>query len=91
MASSTYRRAEHVVFDVSEGRATLLNDDGTHLVTLNDIGTSLWLRFDEPRTSHELVAELRSTYPDVGDDVLNADCAAFLDELVANGLLDVVD
>lgn len=91
MSAPSFRRAPHVVFDVSDGRATLLNDAGTHLVTLNEIGTTLWLEFDEPRSAEHLVGALESAYPDVPREQLASDCARFLDELAANGLLDAVD
>lgn len=89
--STSYRPAPNVVFEVTERRALLLNDAGTHLVSLNAAGTTLWQELARrERTVPELVATLHRRYPDQPREQLVADCTDFVRELVSNGLLDAV-
>ena len=40
--STRFRRSDEVVFEVSAGRAVLLDRTGKELITLNPVGTLVW-------------------------------------------------
>lgn len=90
MDAQRYRPAPNVVFDLDGDVALLLNDAGTHLVSLNEIGTAVWKQFVQPRSTDELTEILQSRFPDVPRARLERDCIAFVRELVSNGLVDAV-
>ncbi len=75
------------MFEVSGDRAVLLDVAGTELITLNPVGTIVWQALDEPRDAPAVAAHLQERFPDVHVEQLEADAAAFLDELAAAGLV----
>jgi Fe2+ or Zn2+ uptake regulation protein len=76
-----------VVFEVPGDRAVLLTATGDELITLNRVGTVVWLSLEHPRSADEIVADLRDAYPGVSAATLEADLERFVDEMVAAGLL----
>ncbi len=83
-----YRRTAGVTFEVSAGRAVLLDADGETLTTLNPTGTSIWRSLDGTRDVSELAACLAEEHPEVPHRTLEADVEAFLAELGRDGLVE---
>jgi hypothetical protein len=75
------------MFEVSGDRAVLLSEAGDELITLNVVGTLVWLALDEPSTQAEVVERLRSRFDVVPTDQLALDVERFLDELAASDLI----
>ena len=82
-----FRRTAGVTFEVSAGRAVLLDADGETLTTLNPTGTTIWRSLDGSRDVTELAARLAEEHPDVPIGTLEGDVEAFLDELGRDGLI----
>jgi hypothetical protein len=87
VASPRFRRSDDVVFEVSGGRAVLLDQSGTELITLNPVGTLIWQALEHPSDVHTIAQQLNATFPDVPTEQLEADATSFLDELGASGLV----
>ncbi|MEM8904448.1 MAG: PqqD family protein [Actinomycetota bacterium] len=85
-----YRRSAGVTFEVSDGRAVLLDADGDTLTTLNPTGTRIWQDLDGRRDVGELAARLGAVHPEVPVETLRTDVEAFLDELGSDGLVEAV-
>ena len=83
-----YRRTEGVTFEVSAGRAVLLDADGETLTTLNPTGTSIWRSLEGSRGVGELAARLAEEHPDVPIRTLEGDVEAFLADLDRDGLVE---
>jgi hypothetical protein len=83
-----YRRTAGVTFEVSAGRAVLLDADGATLTTLNPTGTKIWRSLDGSRDVVELATRLAEEHPEVGQPTLEADIEAFLAELDADGVVE---
>ena len=83
-----YRRTAGVTFEVSAGRAVLLDADGETLTTLNPTGTSIWHLLDGSRDVTELAACLAEEHPDVPAATLERDVEAFVAELDRDGLVE---
>ena len=56
------------------------------LVTVNEVGVSLWKMLQEEVTFDELVAGILEEY-DVEESVARADIREFLDKMIENGIL----
>ena len=86
-----YRRTAGVTYEVSAGRAVLLDAGGETLTTLNPTGTTIWRSLDGSRDVSELAACLAVDHPDVERRTLEADVEAFLAELDTDGLVERSD
>lgn len=87
MSTSEFRRSNDVVFEMAGKRAVLLNSTGLEMITLNPTGTLVWQELTEPRRLDDLVSTLQVTHPDVEKTRLATDVVAFLEELIASGLV----
>ena len=76
-----FRRAPSVVHEMIGARAVLLNSAGTELITLNPVGTSVWLALDGTTDARDVASTLLDQYPDVGVEELTRDVERFLAEL----------
>jgi hypothetical protein len=76
-----------VVFEVPGECAVILAAAGDELITLNRVGTVVWLSLDHPRSADEIVANLSDAFPGVSAATLEADVECFIDEMLAAGLL----
>jgi hypothetical protein len=82
-----YRRADGMTWDLADDRAVILDAQGATLITLNPVGTLLWVALDEPRPAGQLTAVLAEHFPEVDEAQLRADVDDFLDTLLAEGLV----
>lgn len=64
----------------------LLDATGSELITLNAVGSVVWIELDGARGASELAADLVERFAGVGLKELGDDIATFLDELVGLGL-----
>jgi len=87
MDATPQKRADDVIFEVTGGRAVLLDAAGTELITLNAVGTLVWQGLDGRRTSDQLAADLHARFEGVTREDLANDIAAFVAELKASGLV----
>ena len=85
-----YRRAAGVSFEVTDGRAVLLDAAGSTMTTLNPTGTVLWRALERHLEPSELVGELAAVHTDVDPTRLTEDVERFLDALVDDGLVELV-
>jgi hypothetical protein len=85
------RRAEECQYDVVQGRAIIIDRDGTELITLSPVGTLVWDALDGTRDESAIVAELADRFPDVPRPQINEDVRAFLQELETLELLGGAD
>lgn len=81
------RRADGILFEVLEDRAMLVTADGTELLTLNALGSTIWLALDEEQDADSLAVLLGERHPRVGHDRLRRDVDAFMRELEAAGVV----
>jgi hypothetical protein len=84
--TTTYRRADDVVYEMADERAVLLDAAGTELITLNPVGAIVWHELDGRRDAAALAADLVDRFDGVGLDELASDIADFLGELAEIGV-----
>ncbi|MFM8305145.1 MAG: PqqD family protein [Actinomycetota bacterium] len=82
-----WQRSPRVVSEVVDGQAVLVDPRGEELLTLNEVGTLVWLALDGQRGPAELAADLADRFDDVPVETVARDIAAFLDEVEAAGLV----
>lgn len=85
-----YRQAEGVTSERTGERVVVLDAAGTTMTTLNPTGAVLWGAIDGARGVEELTDELVAEFPSVDRSVLLADVRTFVDELLADGLIEQV-
>ena len=68
--------------------STVLEFNG--LITVNEVGVTLWNMLQEEVTMDELVAGILAEY-DVSEEVARKDIQEFLDTLTQNGILKLKD
>lgn len=68
--------------------STVLDFNG--LITVNEVGVTLWNMLQEEVTMDELVAGILAEY-DVSEEVARKDIQEFLDTLTQNGILKLKD
>ncbi len=83
---SGYRRAEGVLAEVLDGRAALVNPEGTELLTLNPVGSVVWEALEGEQSLDGLVAAVSAACSPVPPGVV-ADVQRFVDELCSLGLV----
>jgi hypothetical protein len=76
-----------MTWDTSDERAVILDAQGSTLITLNPVGTLLWLELDTPCDADGLTSVLRERFPDVAAQQLRDDVESFIDSLSEEGLL----
>jgi Coenzyme PQQ synthesis protein D (PqqD) len=86
-----YRRADDMTWDTADERAVILDPHGATMITLNPVGTLLWLELDTPRDVDGLTAALCERFPEVAPDQLREDVEDFVGSLRDEGLLVDVD
>lgn len=80
-----------MTFEVVDGRAILIDGQGTELITLNPVGTLVWNALDGERDSGQLAKDLVATFDGVTAEQLEGDINAFLEELRSSGLVVEAD
>lgn len=71
---------------VSEG-AVLLHTESEIYFGLNHVGAQIWQKLSEAQDPEDLVSDLCSTYPNVGEDQIRGDVTQLLAELTESGLV----
>lgn len=90
--STRIRRNPKVVFRRMSGQegAVLLRLDTAAYHGLNATGALIWERVSDGITLEELVREAGAEFEDAPEDLAN-EIAAFVDDLLGRGLLEVAD
>jgi hypothetical protein len=88
-ASLRYRVSADVVSEVVDGEAVLLNLTSGVYFALNSVGTRVWQLVQEPRSAESLQSILLAEF-EVAPDVLRADLATVLEDLLDRGLVERV-
>jgi hypothetical protein len=85
----TYRTAEGALFEVLDGRAAIVNPEGTELVTLNQVGSLIWSALEQrPGSGVEyLVGEVVAATDAPIKSEVESDARKFLSQLVDRGLV----
>ncbi len=86
----TVRLSPDVLFQDVEGEAVLLDLSGGEYYGLNEVGTRFWSIATGTSRMDEIFAQLLADF-DVDAATLEADLAAFLDEMCGAGLIDLID
>jgi hypothetical protein len=82
-----YRRADGVLDQEVDGVVVLITAAGDELLDLNATGSVVWRALEAPADPETLAEAVRAAHPEVGADVVAADVATFLDELLGAGLV----
>jgi hypothetical protein len=87
MSPTTYRRSDGILDEVLDGRAALVNPEGTELLTLNEVGSVVWEALADEQPVDVLVDAVKAACENVPTESVDADVRRFLAELCALGLV----
>jgi hypothetical protein len=87
--SVVVQESEPIAAEV-DGEVVMLSERGGAYFGLDDIGSEIWHLLKEPRRVGDLCQVLAQRY-DADAETLNRDVVSFLDQLLARGLLRVVE
>ena len=80
------RRNEKTASRVLAGEAIVLTPQNSKIHSFNETGSRIWELLAEEPTVRKVVAQIRSEF-EVGEEQAQADVIAFLEELVAKGMV----
>lgn len=83
------RVSPHVAHAEVDGETTVLDPRSGQYVGLEDVGARIWAALSAPASIEAVIVALRAEY-DVDDAECAADVLAFVDELLARGLVEVL-
>lgn len=86
ISPDAYRRAPDVIEADVGGEVVLLHTQNWQYYEFDKVGTAIWGLLDEPRTLSGLVDALMERY-EVDRDRCSQDTGAFIEEMVAQGLI----
>jgi hypothetical protein len=81
-----YRQADGVLAEVLDGRAAVVDPQGTELITLNPVGSLVWGLLDGRRDVDAVVSGVLQACDPVERATVESDVRAFLSELASLGL-----
>lgn len=82
------RRRPPVLSTEVEGEAVMMDMEQGLYFGLDEIGTDIWRRLEEPVTVGELVADLSQSYA-ADSDIIERDVSALLVRMAEHGLIDI--
>lgn len=86
MLKPKYSHAPGVIWDVVDGVVTLCRIDTVEFFHLNSAGGLIWMACDRASTD-DILASLRSSYPDESELRLKAEVDGFVNSLFGSGFL----
>jgi hypothetical protein len=89
--SPRYRCSPQVDISTVATRVVLYHRVSRKAVVLNPTGSTLWKWLESPHTEQALADRLAAAYPSLPPGQPLADTSAFLQSLLAEGLLDVTE
>lgn len=84
------RRSQHLTNDLSGTESVMLDIDRGRYFGLQDVGKVVWEQLDTPATLDDLCRHLVTRF-EVDIDTCRRDIGAFLEQLLAHGLIEVSD
>jgi hypothetical protein len=82
-----WERSPAVIYEIVDGRAVLVDPDGTEIITLNAVGTLVWEALDGTRGAPELATTIAPGLEGVTLPELEHDIGEFLTEVEEAGLI----
>ena len=82
----TLRIPNHVVFEILDGQAVLLNLDSGNYHSLNSTATRVWRSIESGMNTDNIEASIADEF-DVDPAVVQQDVRSVIDELIERGLL----
>lgn len=76
----------HVVFEILDGQAVVLNLEGGSYYALNESASRLWTLIEAHGDVESVKREFRKEY-EVNEEALDADLGGLINDLQARGLL----
>lgn len=85
----TVSRHDNLAQRLFEERMLVITAQDSMLHRFNEVGTFIWQLLDQPKTVGEISGALMEHFDGVDEKKLNADVAAFLEELRRKNLIDI--
>lgn len=86
MDSGTYTRTKDVIEADVGGEVVLLHTQNWQYFEFDKVGATIWALLEEPKSLDTMVTSLMEMF-EVGADQCREETKAFLDEMIAQGLV----
>ncbi|MFH0757927.1 MAG: lasso peptide biosynthesis PqqD family chaperone [Bacteroidota bacterium] len=88
--SSILKRSINHSFSEVDGEIIMLNIEKGSYFTLNKVGSEIWKMLDKPNVVSDIIDQLQINY-EIEKSECENDTMPYLEELVENGLVEVID
>lgn len=82
-------RNNDILWRLIEDKVVLLDMDEARAITLNDVGSHIWMALERQKIQEELVHEVITAF-DIDEDTARKDTRSFLDEMIKKDLIRVL-
>jgi hypothetical protein len=84
------QKSDQLLMSIVDNEAVILEMESRHYIGLNDIGTEIWLRLDQPVIVSSLISEFIELY-DEDRDIIKVQVLEFLNHLYDKRLINVLN
>jgi hypothetical protein len=79
-------RNNDILWKLIDGKVVLLDMDEAMEMTLNDVGSHIWMALERQKTHEELVQDVVTAF-DIDGDTAKKDTHSFLNEMIKKDLI----
>lgn len=79
-------RNNDILWKLIDGKVVLLDMDEAMAMTLNDVGSHIWMALEKQKTHDELVQDVVTAF-DVDENTARKDTHSFLNEMIKKDLI----
>lgn len=79
-------RNNAILWKLIDGKVVLLDMDEARAMTLNDVGSHIWMALEKQKTHDELVQDVVAAF-DIDEDTAKKDTHSFLNEMIKKDLI----
>lgn len=79
-------RNNAILWKLIDGKVVLLDMDEARAITLNDVGSHIWMALERQKTHDELVQDVVTAF-DIDEDTAKKDTHSFLNEMIKKDLI----
>ena len=89
--NSVIQKSKEILVSVVDNEAVILGIKNGKYIGLNEIGTEIWIRLDQPIKISRLIQEFTETYDEKEESIIHDHVMEFLTILHNKSLIQILD